>query len=116
MLLKPRRGEVWVFNLNPTTGREQANVRPCLVLSTNSFNDGLAGVIIVVPFTSKNRNIRLHIPVLPPEGGLIIPSYLMAEQLRSLSTDRIASSCIGKVSEVTLQKLEYMIKILLNFR
>ena len=67
--IKPFRGEVWFADLDPMRGREQAKKRPCIVISANDFNQGYAGLCIVVPLTTKNRRNPLHVPLLPPEEG-----------------------------------------------
>ena len=36
----PSRGEIWMANLNPTRGHEQAGRRPVLIISTDTFNNG----------------------------------------------------------------------------
>ncbi len=41
------RGEVWLVDLNPLRGREQAGKRPGLVVSVNSFNQGAANLVVV---------------------------------------------------------------------
>ena len=40
----PVRGEVWLADLNPTRGHEQARRRPVLVVSDDLFNRGPAGL------------------------------------------------------------------------
>ena len=85
----PRRGEVWMANLDLTLGREQAGTRPVLVLSVDVFNHGPAELVNVLPLTSKNKNIPLHVPVEAPEGGLSVTSYVKCEDIRSISTARL---------------------------
>jgi mRNA interferase ChpB len=43
------RGDIWHVDLNPTRGREQANPRYVLILSTREFN--ALGTPIVAPIT-----------------------------------------------------------------
>ncbi|HEY9701715.1 MAG TPA: type II toxin-antitoxin system PemK/MazF family toxin [Allocoleopsis sp.] len=31
-IIKPVKGEIWLVDLNPIRGREQAGFRPCLIL------------------------------------------------------------------------------------
>jgi len=45
----PSRGDVWLIDLNPTRGHEQAGVRPALVLSEDTFNHGPAGLSVLLP-------------------------------------------------------------------
>ena len=65
---EPSRGEIWLADLNPIRGHEQAGTRPVLVVSTNLFNKGPAGLVFVLPLTRTNRRIPAHIPIDKPEG------------------------------------------------
>ena len=57
----PLRGEVWLVDLNPTRGREQAGKRPVLVVSTNGFNKSPADLVVIAPITSKDKSIPWHV-------------------------------------------------------
>ncbi len=35
-----KRGEVWLANLDPVVGNEQAGKRPILIVSVDFFNEG----------------------------------------------------------------------------
>ncbi|OYV95604.1 MAG: growth inhibitor PemK, partial [Planctomycetia bacterium 21-64-5] len=50
---QPVRGEVWTVNLDPVRGHEQAGTRPALIVSVNRFNHGPAGLVVVLPITSR---------------------------------------------------------------
>ena len=108
-----KRGEIWLANLSPTIGREQSGTRPVLILSSNYFNKGFADLVYAVPLTSKNRNIRSHIMVKPPEGGLNMESFIMCEAMRSISKQRL-TQWIGDISATTIIKVEETLKILLD--
>jgi len=43
----PGRGEVWLADLDPTRGHEQAGRRPVLVVSDDIFNRGPADLVII---------------------------------------------------------------------
>ena len=109
----PSRGEVWLADLDPVEGHEQGGRRPCLVISDDLFNHGPAGLVIVLPFTSRYRDISLRIPIEPPEGGLKVRSYLMPEMIRSISTSRLKVRW-GKVDSRTLARAEEHVRILLG--
>ena len=66
--VEPSRGEVWLVDLNPTRGHEQAGLRPGLVVSTDAFNHGPAELVVILPLTTRARGIPLHVAVNPPEG------------------------------------------------
>lgn len=112
----PSRGEVWLADLGTGRGHEQAGQRPVLVLSVDGFNQGLSGLVMVLPLTSKttkSRHIAAHIPVTPPEGGLKSPSVVLCDQLRTISKDRLAN-CWGTTSAGTLMAVENAVRILLG--
>jgi len=107
------RGEIWLVNLDPTLGREQAGTRPALVISENLFNQSYADLVIVIPITSQNKNIRSHVPVAKGEGGLTLESYAKCEDVRSISKQRLKKR-LGKVSEQTVEKIEEKLRFLMS--
>lgn len=110
---RPARGDVWLIDLNPTRGHEQAGTRPCVVLSTDIFNHGPAGLHVIVPMTSRDRGIRWHVPVHPPEGGLRRPSYIKCEDIRSVTFERFSARW-GILSSQTMVEVERRMRILLE--
>jgi mRNA interferase MazF len=109
----PARGEVWLADLNPTRGHEQAGRRPVLVVSEDLLNRGPAGLAIVLPMTSTVRPIPSHVVVAPPEGGLKTRSAVLCEAIRSLSSDRLIQRW-GVVAAPTLARIEDCLRILLR--
>ncbi len=107
------RGEIWLVGLDPTKGREQAGMRPALVISVDIFNQGAAELAVVIPITSKAKGIPLHIEVTPPEGGLTMTSYVKCEDVRSISTSRLVRR-LGKVNNQTIEQVEDRLRILLG--
>jgi mRNA interferase MazF len=108
-----KRGEIWLADLNPTIGREQAGMRPVLITSSDYFNQGFAQLVFAIPITSKDKSIRSHVSVLPPEGGLTMPSYIMCEAMRSISKQRLVKH-LGVISPATMLDVEDTLKILLE--
>jgi mRNA interferase MazF len=109
----PVRGEVWQVDLNPTRGREQQGRRPALVVSTDRFNKGPAELVVVVPLTSVDKRIPLHVRIDPPEGGVKQRSFAKCEDIRSISKDRLIKRW-GSVSPATIQDVEDRLRILLD--
>ena len=112
--LSPSRGEVWYVDLDPTVGHEQAKRRPCLVISNNAFNQDDSGLFVIVPLTSKTKNNPFHIPVKTSESGLRKPSFILCDQIRTVSEDRFDGACLGLVNQNILNRVEYALKILLE--
>jgi mRNA interferase MazF len=110
---RPSRGEIWLVDLNPTRGHEQAGVRPGLVVSTDLFNHGPAGLAVVLPLTARSRGVPLHIPVTPPEGNVRQPSFIKCEDIRSVSTERPIERW-GVISSDTMAVVADRLRILLE--
>lgn len=114
MSVSPRRGEIWTADLNPIRGHEQAGRRPVLVVSTDVFNQGPAGLVFVLPLTRADRRIPIHVPLDPPEGGVSSRSFIRCDGLRSISRERLRAAAWGVVSPATLRRVEDNLRILLE--
>ena len=112
-MINPSRGDVWLVNLNPTAGREQAGMRPALIVSVDIFNHGAAELVVVIPITSKAKGVPLHVEINPPEGGLSMTSYAKCEDVRSISTSRLMRR-IGNVTSLTIDAVEDRLRVLLG--
>jgi mRNA interferase MazF len=107
------RGEIWLTDLNPVRGREQAGKRPCLVISVDRFNQSPADLVVMLPITSKDKRIPWQVKVQPPEGGLTMESCIKCEDVRSISVDRLEKR-YGAVSRETLAAVEDRLRILMG--
>lgn len=112
-MTRPSRGEVWLADLTPTRGHEQAGRRPVLIVSENVFNQGPAELVIVVPLTSTHRGIPAHVPITPPEGGLRTPSVILCDAIRSIAKERLVLQW-GPISPATMAQVEDRLRILLR--
>lgn len=109
----PFRGEVWMVNFDPSVGHEQGGERPALVVSSNNLNAGPAGIVTVVPMTSREKGIPSHVPVEPPEAGLKRRSFVKCEDIRTISKLRL-SRRYGAVSDGTMKEVERRLRIILE--
>lgn len=110
---QPSRGEIWLVNLNPTRGHEQAGIRPGLVVSVDLFNHGPAGLVVLLPLTTQDKGIPFHLEVNPPEGGLSAKSFIKCEDIRSVAKERLSGQ-LGAVSSTTMVAVEDRMRILLE--
>ena len=108
-----RRGEVWRVDLEPVRGHEQGRERPAVVVSADAFNAGPAGLVAVCPLTTRDRGIRFHVPVEPPEGGLRVRSFVLCDQVRTVSTERLLSRD-GALTTTSMRMVEERLRILLD--
>lgn len=109
------RGDIWVFNPEPTRGNEIGKkLRPAIVISNNTFNNGPAGLVIVIPLTSKNKKIPCHISIHPRDGGVKECSFAMCEQIRCISKTRLIEKWGHMRNPSTLRQLAEWVASLLS--
>jgi mRNA interferase MazF len=106
MMSNPKRGEIWLVELNPTRGQEIQKTRPVVVISSDSFNS--IPLRIIIPITSwqdkfSNRPFMVQINA-DSENGLERDSAGNVLQVRSLSTERFVRS-LGKISANVIKEL-----------
>lgn len=100
-------------DLDPIRGHEQAGRRPVLIVSADDFNSSPAGLVVVCPITSKGKNIRSHIAVEPATTGLKTKSYIISEQPRTISKDRLGKR-VGQAPQSAMEQVEHVLRILLD--
>ncbi len=96
-----RRGEIRIVNLSPTIGAEAARTRPAVVVSNDGANTTAArlghGVVTVVPITTNTERVYpFQVLLVADESGLDRDSKAQAEQVRSISVERVGR-LIGQV-------------------
>jgi mRNA interferase MazF len=104
---------VWRVDFEPVRGHEQGRVRPALIISNDIINGSTAGLVTVVPITTKSRPIRSFLKIQPPEGGLSQTSFIICDQVRTVSTDRLGK-WLGSVSGHVLAEVERRLKFLMD--
>ena len=110
---EPSRGEIWLVDLNPIRGREQSGKRPVLIISVDGFNHSAAELIVVLPITTKQKNIPLHVELQQHEGGVTQVSYIKCEDIRSISKERLIDYW-GSIDDSIMKKVEFRLRKLLN--
>lgn len=90
------RGEVYWADLNPARGREQAGLRPVLIISHETLNR-YSGTVIALATTSQPQ--RAGFPLTHQIESLKMPkpSWVKISQIRTLSVERIGKR-IGSLS------------------
>lgn len=109
----PKRGEIFVADLNPSFGREIHKKRPVLVISNNILNQVLPTVVII-PFSSiVPQFIGPDMVKVNRQKGLDKSSTLIVNQIRSIDRERLVKKA-GKLSKIDLEQVEEAIKIVLD--
>jgi mRNA interferase MazF len=97
------RGEIYWADLNPVRGREQAGLRPVLILSQDIFNRR-SETVIAMAITSQSQRARFPLTFDLPDGTLPKPSWVKISQVRTISVDRLGKR-IGSVSLEDLNRI-----------
>ncbi len=84
------RGEMYSARLDPTERSEQAAGRPVVIVSRNAINAN-SRIVLAVPCTTYHgQRIYPSQTVLhAPDGGLVVDSVAMGEQVRVLGHGRL---------------------------
>lgn len=95
------RGEIRLIDLEPTRGSEASKRRPAVIVSNDRANAAVerlaGGVVTVVPVTSNVARVFPFQTLLPADQtGLRVDSKAQAEQVRSLSVERVGP-LLGRV-------------------
>lgn|SRR5262245_33350985 len=113
-----RRGDIVTVNLDPTLGSEASKIRPAVVVSNDAANATAArlgrGVITVVPVTSNiARSYPFQVLLHAGETGLARDSKAQAEQVRSVSVERIRAR-VGRLPAAVMRELDQALRVHLD--
>jgi mRNA interferase MazF len=109
-----RPGDVWLVNLNPVIGSEQAGRRPAVIVSGPLHLSLPHAVVFVVPITSRDRGLRHQVPVASQASGLSkLPSFTRPEDARAVSYERLERR-IGAVTPAELAAMRRILRAFLD--
>jgi len=97
------RGDIRWADLNPVRGREQAGLRPVLILSQDIFNER-SGTVIAVALTSQYQKAGFPLTLELRTVKLPKQSWVKISQIRTLSVERIGK-IIGRVSPEEIEQV-----------
>ena len=97
------RGDIRWADLNPVRGREQAGLRPVLILSHDIFNER-SGTVIAVAITSQPQRAGFPLTLELNTGDLPKRSWVKISQIRTLSIERIGK-LMGRASPEELAQI-----------
>jgi len=106
-----KRGEIYYANLSPTIGSEMDKRRPVLIVS-NDANNRAGTTVTILPITSNvSRFYPFEVLLNPEDSGLPKPSKVQAQQVRTISKQRIDGDVVGTLSEEIMQLVDAAIKL-----
>lgn len=70
-------------------------------------------MVVVIPLTTTDKKIPLHVKMQPPEGGIKKISFAKCDQIRTISKLRLKKR-MGRVSNEIMGHVEAVLRILLS--
>lgn len=110
-----RRGEIRRVNLDPALASEADKLRPAVIVSNDQANATAErlgrGVVTVVPVTSSiSRVYPFQVLLAAAETGLSRDSKAQAEQVRSVSVERIGH-LVGRLPRTLQTELDAALRL-----
>jgi len=114
--VKLGRGAVIVVELDPTSGREQSGVMPCIVVSDpDVISDQRFPLVCVVPVTGTEGEGLLYPALSPGRSGLAKKSFALIDHLRSIDKRRVRR-VFGELADGEMAAIDEGLKVFLGLR
>ena len=111
-MIRPRRGDIYLVNIDPTLGAEIRKTRPALILQ-NDIGNKFSPVTIVAAISSKFEE-----PLYPTEvlisakalTGLTVDSVVLLNQIRTIDKKRLVKQ-LGTLSAAEMEEVNQALRI-----
>ena len=111
-MIRPRRGDIYLVNFDPTLGAEIRKTRPALILQ-NDIGNKFSPVTIVAAISSKFDE-----PLYPTEvlisakalTGLTVDSVVLLNQIRTVDKKRLVKQ-LGTLSAAEMEEVNQALRI-----
>lgn len=107
----PDRGDVVWVDFNPTKGREQAKVRPAIVLSPKSYNQK-TNLAIMCPVTSVQKGYPFEVVLSDKE----VDGVVLSDHVRSLDWKARSTKFIVKAKPKVIQEVQQKLSLLVGHK
>jgi mRNA interferase MazF len=106
-----KRGEIYFANLSPAVGSEMDKRRPVLIVS-NDANNNASTTVTILPITSNiTRVYPFEVLLNPEDSGLFKISKVQAQQIRTISKQRVLADLVGCLSQELIDLVNDAIKL-----
>lgn len=106
-----KRGDIYYANLSPVMGSEMGKRRPVLIVS-NDISNSAATTVTILPLTSNvNRVYPFEVLLNPEVSGLTKPSKVQAQQVRTISKQRIIGEVLASLNEEMMVLIDAALKL-----
>lgn len=104
---QPKHGEIWTVDLGVNVGSEMNKIRPCVIVSPNSYNESQR-LVVVVPITHSDKSLKCQMKLNSEsltDSDCSIDGIIKTEQIRTVSYGRLHKHK-GTLSEKALNELK----------
>jgi mRNA interferase MazF len=112
----PKQYEIWIVNLDPSTGSEPGKSRPFVILQSDILNQAGHTSTIGCAISSQHKAgvSLIRLAVEPTTlNGLLKTSYILCDQVRAIDVSRLKER-IGTIDGNSIKQLNESIKIILS--
>lgn len=111
----PKRGEIWLANLNPQHGTEPGKTRPVLIIQSQTLLDVGHPSTLIIPLTTHLVEDAVPLRIrLPASDRLRHQSDLLIDQLRAIDNRRLTQGPLMRVSEEILVQVDEAVREVLD--
>lgn len=104
--------EVWWTDFDPQVGREQAGLRPAIVVGTSFACQLPNQLAFVVPCTATDRDLPFH----PRLASLDQPTFAMCDQLKSISRARLRRHHPAQLRPEDIASIKFVLRQMIDTR
>ncbi|HLI86947.1 MAG TPA: type II toxin-antitoxin system PemK/MazF family toxin [Bryobacteraceae bacterium] len=111
----PKRGEIWLANLNPPHGTEPGKTRPVLVIQSQALLDAGHPSTYIIPLTTQlidnAEPLRIRLAACQ---GLPRDSDLLMDQMRAIDNRRLVRGPLVRLPRATMRQVQAALLQLLD--
>lgn len=111
----PKRGQIYIADLDPSFGREIHKKRPVLIVSSNDVNQHTPYVVIVPSSSIVPDVISAGMVYAGKPKGFDKESVFLPLFIRSIDQDRLVKK-VGRISKEKLLEVEDALKLVLELK
>ncbi|MCC5638468.1 type II toxin-antitoxin system PemK/MazF family toxin [Nostoc sp. CHAB 5844] len=106
-----KRGDIYYAELSPVVGSEMDKRRPVLIVS-NDVSNRAATTVTILPLTANvSRIYPFEVLLQSEDSGLTKPSKVQAQQVRTISKQRIIGEVIGSLNQDMMILVDAALKL-----
>jgi mRNA interferase MazF len=104
--------QIWWVDFDPQVGREQAGLRPAIVVGTALACQLPNELALVVPCTTTDRGLPFH----PRVTALKRPTFAMCDQAKSISRRRLVRPDSARLSPEDVEAIRFALRQMIDLR